>query len=255
MELIVLGSGTAEPHPLRSSSGFWIQTSSGSLLLDVSASVPHRLAQEKLDWGDLDAIWISHFHLDHCAGLAPFLFATRRSSATRGRTKPLKIFGAPGLRKLIELFNAASGQKVLDQPFPVEIVEIEPLETFTILRNVEAVAYSTAHTPDSHALHLREADKAMVYTSDTGFDEKLATFARRVDLLVMECSFVRNKPVEIHLELDEAIRLIRMAEPARAMLTHFYAEWDKVDFAEEVRKLSPGVEVIQAFDGLRFEVK
>jgi ribonuclease BN (tRNA processing enzyme) len=255
MELTVLGSGTAEPHPLRSSSGFWLQTGNGTLLLDVSASVPHRLAQEKLAWGDLDAIWISHFHLDHCAGLAPFLFATRNSAATHGRTKPLKIFGASGLRHLVELFDKASGNKILDQPFPVEIVEIEPLETFTILRNVEAVAYSTPHTPDSHALHLREEDKTMVYTSDTGFDEKLATFARRVDLLVMECSFVKNKPVEKHLELEEAIRLIRMAEPKRAMLTHFYAEWDAVDFQEEVRKLKRGVEVIQAFDGLNIKVR
>jgi len=253
MELIVLGSGTAEPHPRRSSSSYWLRNGGGTLLLDCSASSIHRIAQEGLDWANLDAIWISHFHLDHCGGVAPFLFATRRASATRARKKPLRIFGAPGLRALIETFDGANNYRLFDQPFAVEIIEIEPLEKFQILDGVEAVAYSTAHTADSHALHLRENEATFVYTADTGFDETLATFARRVDLLLMECSFVRNKPVQKHLELAEAVQLVRRAEPKRAMLTHFYAEWDDVNFDEEVRRLSPGCEVIEAMDGLRIK--
>ena len=255
MELIVLGSGTAEPHPQRSSSGFWLQTDSGSLLLDCSASSLHRMAQEKLDWPNLDAIWISHFHLDHFGGVAPFLFATRRATLTQDRRKPLRIFGGAGLRRLIETFDTANSYKLFDQPFPVEIVEIESLENFEILPGVEAVGFSTSHTGESHAIHLRESETTFVYTADTGFDDVLATFARRVDLLLMECSFVKDKPVARHLELAEAIHLIRKAEPRQAILTHFYAEWDEVNFDEEVRKLSPGCEVTQAFDGLRRKVK
>ena len=36
-------------------------------MLDFSASAIHRIAQENLDWANLDAIWISHFHLDQIA--------------------------------------------------------------------------------------------------------------------------------------------------------------------------------------------
>ena len=53
----------------------------------------------------------------------------------------------------------------------------------------------------------------------------------------------------------EAIYLIRKAEPRRAVLTHLYPDWDDVDFDEEVSKLRPGIEIVQAFDGLRIEVK
>ena len=254
MELTVLGSGTAVPHPKRSSAGFWLGTTGGTVMLDLSSSSPLRMAQEGLDWPNLDAIWISHFHTDHCAGLSPFLFATHAAPETIERTKPLRILGAPGLRRLVEHLDIASGNKLLHQPFPVDIIEIAPLEPFQILPNVEAVAYSTPHTTDSHAIHVRDGDSTLVYTSDTGFDEALATFARRVDLFVVESSFVKNKPVEKHLELAETIRLVRMAEPVRALITHFYAEWDDVDFAAEVRKLEPRCEVIQAFDGLRLAV-
>ncbi len=254
MELTVLGSGTAVPNPHRSGSGIWLQTQGGTLMLDLSASSLHRMAQENLDWAGLDSIWISHFHLDHCGGLGPFLFACLAAPETKTRTKPLRIFGAPGLQSLVGNLSSGGSTGLLEQPFPVEVIEIEPLEKFEILENVEAVAYSTLHTPDSHAIHLRENDATLVFTADTGFDEKLATFARRVDLFLIECSFIKDKPMERHLELAEAINLIRRAEPKRAMLTHFYAEWDDVDFATEVGKYKPGVEVIGAVDGLKIRV-
>jgi hypothetical protein len=34
------------------------------------------------------------------------------------------------------------------------------------------------------------------------------------------------------------------------MLTHFYAEWDDIDFGPEVAALDPKCEVIEAVDGL-----
>jgi ribonuclease BN (tRNA processing enzyme) len=94
-----------------------------------------------------------------------------------------------------------------------------------------------------------------VFTADTGFSDALAAFANRVDLLLAECSFVKNKPVDIHLELAEAVYLIRKAKPKRAVLTHLYPEWDDVDFAEEIARFDPVCDVIEATDGLRISVR
>lgn len=255
MKFIVLGSGSSVPHRQRSSSAYWLETAVGAILLDFAASAIHRIAQEKLDWINLDAIWISHFHLDHCGGLAPFLFGTKYAPETQNRTKPLKIYGAKGLKKLLEAFDAANDYKLFAQPFPLEITEVEPLETFEILPEVQAVALDTPHTDESLAVHIKDADgKTLVFTSDTGFTEALGEFARNVDLFVMECSFVKNKPTEKHLELADAMFLTRLAAPKRAMLTHFYAEWDAVDFQAEVEKFAPPCEIIEACDGLHSEI-
>ena len=254
MHLTVLGSGTSVPHAERSSSGFWLETRGGSLMLDFSPSAIHRMAQEKLDWANLDAVWISHFHLDHFGGLVPFLFGTKYASDTQERTKPLRVFGAGGLKKLISAFDEANNYRILEQPFPVEIYEIKTLEKFEILAGVKAVPVSTPHTVESHAIRVIEGEKSLVFTADTGFSRDLAALAGRCDLFILECSFIQNKPAEKHLELAEAIHLIRKAKPKRAMLTHLYPEWDDVDFQQVVNELSPLCEVLEAKDGLRIKI-
>jgi ribonuclease BN (tRNA processing enzyme) len=255
MKFIVLGSGTSVPHAKRSSSAYWVETENGSVLLDCSASAIHRMAQENLDWANLDSIWISHFHLDHVGGLAPFLFGTKHAPDTQKRKKPLKIFGAKGLRKLIESFDEAGEYNLFKQLFPVEITEVKPLEKFEILPETEAVSLDTPHTDESRAIHIRTGtDKTLIYTADTGFTKTLGAFAQNVDLLVMECSFFRNKPVEKHLELAEAMHLVRYAAPKKAILSHLYPEWDAVDFEREVAQFSPPCEVIEARDGLQINL-
>ncbi len=255
MRLTVLGSGSTIPHPSRSSSAYWLETSGGYVLLDCSATAVMRMAQEKLPWPELDAIWISHFHMDHCGGLGPFFAGVKHADEMKKREKPLKVFGPHGLKKLIAAFSDVHNYKLLEQPFPVEIVEIQALDKFEIVDRVEAVAMSTPHTDESHAIHIRDTDGAtLVYSADTGFDELIAAFANRVDLFILECTYVRDKPQKKHLELAEAMHLVRKANPMRAMLTHFYPEWDGVAFQAEVEKFSPMCEVVEAKDGLRVDI-
>lgn len=224
------------------------------MLLDCGPSAVHRMAAEQLDWAAVDAIWISHFHLDHVGGLAPFLFAMKYAPATRERTAPLGIFGPAGLGGLLAKFDDANDYRLFEQRFPVTVDEVETLERFEPVAGVTAVAARTPHTPESHALHLGDADgTTLVYTSDTGFHEPLASLAGNADLFLLECSFVENKPVEKHLELAEAIYLVRKAKPRRAMLTHLYPEWDDVEFSGAVAELETGCPVIEAVDGLRLE--
>lgn len=254
MKLTVLGSGTGIPHARRASSAYWLETSGGTVLLDCSASVASRMAAAGLDWPNLDAIWISHFHLDHLGGLAPLLAGTKHAAEMKARIKPLRILGPTGLRELIERFSNANNYKLLEQPFPFEIIEVEALEPFDIVPGVEAVAMKTPHTDESLAIHVRDGEKTFVYTSDTAVDETLATFANRVAVLLIECSFVRDKPAKKHLELAEAMHVIRKARPKLSVLTHLYPEWDDVDLETEIGRFETACEVIFASDGLTIEV-
>lgn len=253
MKLVVLGSGTSVPHPQRCSAAFWLEMKSGSVLLDCSADAPHRMAEENLDWPNLDAIWISHLHLDHCGGLANFLFGMKWAPQTGGRRKPLKIVGCQGTSKLLNAVDESNNYRLLHQAFPVEVREIgpsaKPSNDFEILPGLRAQTLSTPHREESLAIRLTDENgAALVYTSDTGYSEALASFARGVELLILECSFRRNKPVQNHLDLSEAMRLAQLAEPRTLLLTHLYPEWDGVDIEGEAKKLWPGL-TLAARDG------
>ena len=255
MKLVVIGSGTSTPHPERSSSGYWVETKNGSVMLDFSASAVHRLAQEQLDWANLDAVWISHFHLDHVGGLAPFLFGMKHADAAAQRNKPLRIFGAEGINNLLETYHSAYVSGFLEQRFPLEIIEVAAGEKFRLLNDLEAVTLSTPHTEESHAIQLMDGDgKTLVYTADTGFTNEVSSFAHKVDLLLMECSFVRDKKAKLHLELSEALYLAKQSKARKTMLTHFYPEWDDIDFEAEVEKISPETNVVAARDGFRLQI-
>jgi ribonuclease BN (tRNA processing enzyme) len=255
MRLTVLGSGTSVPHPRRSSSAHWVEADGGTLLLDCGGPAAHRMAEEGCDWAQLDAVWVSHFHLDHVGGLAPFLFGTRYAPQTRARRKPLFIYGPRGTEKLLRRFDEAGDYGLFEQPFPVEVRELAPRAEFELFGGLRGETFSTPHTSESLALRLTEPDgTSLVYTSDTGFTEALAGFARAADLFLMECSFFRSKPVKTHLELEDAMRLARLSGARRLMLTHLYPEWDGLDVAAEAGRLWDG-ETLEARDGLRLNVR
>ncbi len=258
MQLVVLGSGTSVFHPRRASAGFWLQTAAGSILLDCSADAPHRMAEENLDWINLDAIWISHLHLDHCAGLAPFLFGIKWAKGIERRRKPLRIFGCQGIAQLLKAIDETHRYKLFEQPFAIDIRELEAHDEANqvdLLPGLNIDTLSTPHRHESLAIRLTDSDGAtLVYTSDTGYSDHLATFARAADLLILECSFYRNKPTPKHLELADAMRIAESAQPKQVLLTHLYPEWDGVDLEDEAHKLWHGI-TIAAEDGLRLEIK
>ncbi len=258
MKLVVLGSGTSVPHPRRASSAFWLETDSGSILLDCSADAPHRMAQENLDWKTLDAIWISHLHLDHCAGLPALLFGIKWTPGIDRRQKPLRIFGCEGITKLLKATDESGNYKLFDQPFPLEFHEFAPTEeprSVEMLKGFGAQIISTPHRRESLAIRLTEENgTTLVYSSDTGYSESLAEFARDADLLILECSFYRDKPTVKHLELADAMRIAKLAGPHKLLLTHLYPVWDDVDLETEAKKLWAG-ETIEAYDGLRLEIR
>jgi len=166
----------------------------------------------------------------------------------------MKIYGPPGLKKLVEVFDSAYDYGLLEQPFPTEIVEIEPGKQFDILDLVKAKTFSTPHTDESCAIRIEDESGSLAFSADTGYSTNLGVFSRGVDVLLIECSFIADKPVQIHLNLADIEQIARFAKPKNIVLTHLYPEWDDVDASALVAGLKVDCDVMIAFDGLAVAV-
>lgn len=247
MRLTVLGSGTVSPSATRTSASYWVESGGVRLLIDCGAGTLHRMATFGVDWFGTTHIALSHFHADHWGELPAFLFAQRWGADTP-RTGKLSLFGPRGLKPRIQALAQAFGQWILSPGFPIEIVEIEPLERHELGPGTFLECHRTRHTDESVAYSITDNDGRMVYTGDTGPSDDLAIWARGCDLLLSECSLPDDRAIDTHLTPAQAGRLARTADAARLVLTHFYPPVEAVDpvarAAAEFER-----EVIAASDG------
>ena len=88
---------------------------------------------------DLDALFLTHFHLDHWLGLPGML----KTFDLRDRDRPLTINGPPGLRDLMGMLRPIVGKL----PYELKLVELEAGEP------VRRDGYAIAAVPRRAPLH------------------------------------------------------------------------------------------------------
>src|ERR671936_2216892 len=75
VKLTVVGCSPAWPNPGGAQSGYLVEDDSRRLLLDCGPGVLARLrALEEDDWPRVDAVVVTHWHLDHWGDLVPWVW-------------------------------------------------------------------------------------------------------------------------------------------------------------------------------------
>jgi ribonuclease Z len=142
MEMIFLGTSAGMPTKTRNVSGLAIRrvNSKKWCLVDCGEATQHRILHTNLSLTQLEAIFITHVHGDHCYGL-PGLLA---SAATSGRTEPLWIVGPSDIKTFIEAMQTAT-QLNLSYELKYKCID-DPDETLTGL----ALEFDIETVPLSH---------------------------------------------------------------------------------------------------------
>lgn len=251
MEMIVLGSGTAVPHPERGSAGYLVRAGDRMLLIDAGLGTLQKLAALGISLAEPDAAAFTHLHLDHTAELAPLLFALRNPGI--GRTKTLTLLGAPGFRDFYSRLRRMYGSWVEPLDYPLEIEEIDdrPVSVGGFLVR----AFPVSHTPQSVAIRVEDPvdGKTVVFSGDTDRCDGLVDAARGADLAVFECSFPDGRKVEGHLTPGEAGEIASRSGAKRLLLTHFYPECEGEDIFGQCRNRFAG-EILLAEDLFRISI-
>ena len=213
MRLTVLGSCGAWPEAGQACSGFVVEHDGFRLLLDLGYAVVPRLL-ERFSAGQIDAVFISHGHPDHCADLNPLLRARVMGDDP---LPPLPVYAPPGA---LDAVLALDRPGMLDDGYVLHELsigsglDIGPFHARTRL---------LPHSRPNAGVRLTVAGQVLAYTGDTGPSLEVVDLAREADLLLAEASYVDQVPEDLADTLSSARQQGRQAAAADArllLLTH-----------------------------------
>ena len=123
MELIFLGTSSGTPTKERNVSGCGVRlrNSKSWCLVDCGEGTQHQLLHTDLSMNQLQAIFITHVHGDHCYGL-PGLLA---SAGMNGRNQKLKIVGPKAIKLMLQ---AIMNHTDMYLPYELEFYDVEDLD-------------------------------------------------------------------------------------------------------------------------------
>ncbi|MBX7098639.1 MAG: ribonuclease Z [Myxococcaceae bacterium] len=117
VRLTFLGTSAAAPTLHRNVSGLAVKADSDLLLFDCGEGSQRQMIRFGTGFA-VDAVFFTHFHADHYLGIIGFL----RTLGMGGRETPLKLYGPPPGRKLLDNAIHLGIEKL---SFPVEVHELK----------------------------------------------------------------------------------------------------------------------------------
>jgi len=228
---------------LRASGGLWVSHKGRNVLIDPGPGSIVRCAasRPKLDPTKLDAVILTHRHLDHANDINVMIEAmTDGGFKKRGilfcpedaiNEDPVVLKHTRGLVEKIEILEANKTYNVDNFEFQTSMRHIHPVLTYGLKFNIKNTSVSLL--------------------TDTKYFKELTNFYK-TDILIICVVFFEPRPGVDHLCLLDAESLIRDIQPKKVILTHFGMTMLRAKPQIQALELSNklGIEVSAAYDGM-----
>ena len=245
MKLTFMGTAGARfmvAKQLAASGGLFIEEGDTRLSLDPGPGAIVQYNKRKVDLTKLDAIVLSHKHLDHSGDVNVMVEAmTEGGFHHRGRL----FCPADALDEDAVVLNYL-------RRFPQEVVRLAPETEYA----VNGLTFTTTqrHVHQVETYGFRFGDQ-LGWVTDSAYYDGIAE-QHRAEVMVIHTVLMQCRPELPHLCLADAERIIREAKPRLAILTHYGMTvwrahpWElAADLTERI-----GTEVKAARDGMAVEI-
>ncbi|MDU0969123.1 MAG: MBL fold metallo-hydrolase [Actinomycetaceae bacterium] len=257
MRLVIVGSTGSMSGPRSAASCYLVQAEDAgrtySLVLDMGPGGFGALWRV-CDPHAVDAIALSHLHIDHCGDLMSMQIFRRWHPG--GALSALDLLAPAGA---VERMRGLDGFAGMDDDFSGEYrhkVLREGAE-FTV-GPMTIRAFPVHHTVESYALRVegpgQGGTRVITYSGDTDECDGVVQAAAGADLFLCECGFTKADTARgVHLDGQRAARVARSAGAGRTLLTHIQPWTDaQVPLAEALDEWAGPIEL--ADSGAVYEV-
>jgi len=290
LEVTFLGTSGSVPTTERGMPALTIRCESELLLFDCGEGTQRQMMRYRSGFGSIDAIFISHPHLDHYLGVFGLLETLGMSSPS---PKRLKIFIPPGMDdsfaarykfadiKKIKKGKLYEGRGFTVSAFPVEhgrgafgfVFQEEPKLKFHEKKakglGLEGRMFTEIQKKGSLNLGGKKIllkditwerpGRKIAYSGDCPYCESTVAAAKGADLLIHEGTFDPSRKDEakerMHSTVEDAARVAKESGSKKLFITHIsprYSDETKA-LLEAAKKIFPNSAIAE--DGLKVIVE
>ena len=224
MKLTVVGCSGSFPGPESAASCYLLEHDGYAMLLDLGNGAIGPLANY-INIDDINAVLLSHLHIDHCADIGP-LYVSRRYHPAGMRDR-IPVIGPEGIEsRIINLYGCGDSPEPLHSVIDFVEFSATPLEFGPFSVEAQLVV----HPVPAYALRVTAGGRTLVYSGDTAPCDELVQISRGADLALFEASYLEknDNPPLLHLTGADAAKAATQAGVQRLVLTHL-VPWNDLD--------------------------
>jgi ribonuclease BN (tRNA processing enzyme) len=256
MDVTVLGGSAAGASPGQGCSGYLVEHAGAQIVLDLGPGTFPELRLH-LDYRQLDAVVLSHLHLDHMLDVFTLRYALAYNPVAA--TAPMPLWVPPGGRQFLagaaRVFAGKTDADAFYDAFTIQ--EYDPDEELPI-GSLTLRFRPTVHYVPCWAIRVSTGrDGDLFYSADTGPTADLLPLASGASLVIAEGTARPDSEESFtsrgHLTPEEAGLLARDAGAQVLLLTHLWAENDPFQALHQAESAFGGP-VVLATRGTRLTV-
>lgn len=231
MLLKVLGSVSPHCHQDKNCPGYLVTTKDSKILLDCGNGITRNLNYPE-DIQNLIII-ISHYHKDHYGDLFSIAYDSYVYHNLGLLKRKIKVY-IPKPTTVTEQKDYEFITNLGEEQY-LEIITYGPEDIITI-QDTSISFSSNPHSIPSYSIKIKQNDKTLVYSGDTGYiGNSIEKFAAGSNLLICESTFLKSqtRKKDYHLYAHEAATIAKSAKVDQLLLTHFWPDIKKEEYLEE----------------------